>query len=185
MTFTTFTALLSALIAVGHVFLVGLLLIHLPLPALRATRRRTRVFLRKQGQTIATIVAVIATISPLVYTHVYHLVPCTLCWYQRIFMFSLALLLVIAQIRKSAADKTPIYVLSALGFCVSLFHYVSQRLHETTAIFDSIGCDSIGMTASCSDFYFLSFGYITIPLMAMTGFALIAACAFFADRSAE
>lgn len=180
--FDTFTNFLSFFILVGHVFIVFLLVLHIPLACLRTAKEKTLSCLSNHGQVIALIVAVTAVIAPLTYSNLFHLTPCHLCWYQRVFMFPLSVLFITAQIRAKVIDKVPIYVLCALGTGTSLFHYATQRLHETNDLLGSVGCDAVGLSASCSEYYFLSFGYITVPLMALTGFVLIAIFTFFTNR---
>jgi disulfide bond formation protein DsbB len=41
----------------------------------------------------AWLIAATATLGSLFLSDVMHLAPCSLCWYQRIFMFSLAVIL--------------------------------------------------------------------------------------------
>ena len=181
MTILTFTSILATLTLAGHFFFILLAVSYAPY--VRHLNAWITGILKTRGQLLATIVAGIATVSPLIYTHIFYLAPCNLCWYQRIFMFPITVLLIIAQIRGKAVDKISIYVLAVLGFCTSVFHYAGQRLHSSSPhLFNDIGCDSIGMSASCSDYYFLEYGYITIPFMAMTAFVFIIVTTFFSNR---
>jgi len=65
-------------------------------------------------------------------------------------------------------------LLSGIGGFIALYHYgiqISQTLKEATA--GIIPCSVVGMTPSCSSYFFLNFGYITIPMMSLTAAALI------------
>ncbi|MDE0243303.1 MAG: disulfide bond formation protein B [Candidatus Kaiserbacteria bacterium] len=184
MTITTFTAIVSFLVLLSHVLFVLLAVSYLPLDPVRRFNTYLINLLKKYGQLVATVIASVSLVSPLIFSNIYYLMPCNLCWYQRIFMFPIAILLITAQIRGKAIDKVSMYVLAALGTITALFHYVSQRLHSSApGFFDGVvGCDAIGMSASCSEFYFLEYGYITIPLMALTAFLFIAVAIFFSDK---
>ena len=137
--------------------------------------------LYRTGLFCALGVAVLATISPLIYTYVYHLLPCTLCWYQRIFMFPLIIILFLMIKRKDFGNKIYVYTLSTIGLAIGAYHYLSQQLHSRLNIITT-DCEAIGMAKACSEYYFIEFGYITIPLMAMTAFALIIVCTHFARK---
>ena len=127
-------------------------------------------------------VALFSTISPLVYTYLYHLLPCTLCWYQRIFMFPLVIILLLMIKRRDFRNKVYVYTLSVIGLGIGAYHYLSQQLHSRYNIVTT-DCDAIGMAKSCSEYYFIEFGYITIPLMSLTAFVLIIVCTYFAQKN--
>ena len=180
-----FTKILSTLTLGAHItlalfFIIGRI-------KLSVTKRMVSVIkkhLKKNGLLYALSTAILATMSPLIYTYAYYFTPCTLCWYQRIFMFPLIIILFIAHIRKDFKIKIYIYALSIAGLCVGVYHYLSQQLHSKFDI-DMSGCDAIGMSASCSEHYFMEYGYITIPLMAMTGFILIIFFTYFAKEKSN
>ena len=96
-------------------------------------------------------------------------------------MFPLAVILLIANIRKDYRIKIYIYILSALGLCVGIYHYITQQLYTHFAIYNG-GCDAAGIAKTCSEYYFIEFGYITIPVMAITGFTLIIFFTYFAKQ---
>ncbi len=117
----------------------------------------------------ALLVASIATLGSLYYSEVAGYNPCKLCWYQRIFMYPQVLMFLIhTKIR----DKT-IYlyslVLSAFGGLIAAYHYYIQVFPEHTPE----GCSVVGYASSCSDNFLLHFGYISIPMMALTAFLLL------------
>lgn len=93
--------------------------------------------------------------------------PCSLCWYQRILMYPLVLLIAIGIIRKD--NNLPFYVLpfSILGALVALFHYLLQR----GIIPETIGSCSFG--TSCLTKYGEWFGFITTPLLSFFAFMVI------------
>ena len=173
-----------ALFVVGaHLFLTCFFILwYIKLSFIKKAIAQLKRFLYHNGLFCALGVATLATISPLIYTYVYHLLPCTLCWYQRIFMFPLVILLLLMIKRKDYGNKIYIYALSIIGLGIGAYHYLSQQLHSRYNI-TTTDCDAIGMAKSCSEYYFIEFGYITIPLMAMTGFILIIFFTYFAQKS--
>ncbi len=116
---------------------------------------------------IALIAAWVAMLGSLYFSEVLHWTPCTLCWYQRILMYPLTLLLLIGILRKD--DGIPFYVLpfSVLGMFVSTYHYLLQK----TDLFQEARACSVGVP--CSVDYLNWLGFITIPFLALTAFIII------------
>ncbi len=110
----------------------------------------------------AFIVSLFATLSSLFYSEIMGFNPCPLCWYQRIFMYVLPIITFVAIIRK---DKNVFYYiapLSVIGMFIAAYHYGVQ-------IRDSLICSG---ALDCSFIYNLSYGFMTIPVMAFSGFLL-------------
>src|SRR4051812_34615513 len=111
--------------------------------------------------------ALIATLGSLFFSEVSQFIPCRLCWFQRIGMYPLAALLLIAAIRRDYRGGA-LYALPlvAFGSLVSIYHlYIEYHPEAETA-----GC-KIG--APCSTLWIDKLGYITIPSLALTAFAAI------------
>jgi disulfide bond formation protein DsbB len=108
------------------------------------------------------IIFVGAALGSLTYEFVFGFEPCVLCWYQRIAIFSIAILLFTANLTKSALLRLQILILSSAGLAIALFHnYIS--------IFPESGATVCGATSvSCTILYVFQFGYITIPMMSAT-----------------
>ena len=83
-------------------------------------------------------------------------------------MYPQVLLSGYALIRKDKRILPYLLILSLFGFALAGFHYLNQVPENV-----SLPCSAIGYSASCSDSFFLDFGYITIPMMALTAFLLI------------
>ncbi|NCO11065.1 disulfide bond formation protein B [Candidatus Pacearchaeota archaeon CG_4_9_14_0_2_um_filter_39_13] len=114
------------------------------------------------------LVSLVAMLGSLYYSEIAGYNPCTLCWYQRIFMYSQVFILGLASFRKDKKVMPYIYLLSAIGLLIAVYHYIMQLSQV-----DSVFCELVGYSASCSETFFLSMGYITIPLMAASAFLLI------------
>ena len=168
-----YSSILSTGVLLCHLALVIFFLLYLsPLSSFKRAAGSIVRRLIEYGHVCALGVALISTVAPLIYSELYHLTPCTLCWYQRIFMFPLLLILLVSYLRKEWFIKPYVYVLAGIGLCISIYHIISQQLLEHFNI-DTSGCDAIGMTTKCSLYYFMEYGYITIPVMTATSFILI------------
>jgi disulfide bond formation protein DsbB len=115
---------------------------------------------------LAWLVAAVATIGSLIYSEVVHFVPCRLCWYQRIAMYPISVVLLVGSIRKEAVAKLYALPLSITGALISVWHYLTQT-------FPSLEGGSCDPTNPCSAKYVDVFGFVSIPFMAGAGFILI------------
>ena len=134
----------------------------------RRTLGQLRDALGSQALQLAFVVALVATLGSLWLSEGAHFVPCRLCWYQRIAMYPMAVILGIAAFRRDT--KVRIYALPvvAIGASISVWHILVERfpsLESTTS------CDPAN---PCSLIWTERFGYLTIPTMALSAFALIA-----------
>jgi disulfide bond formation protein DsbB len=125
-------------------------------------------------------VALASVVGSLVYSNVIGFAPCVLCWWQRVLLYPQVIILAVALYKKQ--DATP-YVLafSLPGVLLAAYHYWGQMF-----TISALPCGVPGPgVVSCADRYFVEFGYITIPMMSLTAFALLVAFAFYARRFAR
>lgn len=114
----------------------------------------------------ATLVAMLGS---LFYSDIMWYEPCKLCWYQRIFIYSQVFLFGIALFIKNKVIVINSLVLSVIGIFIAIYHYLIQ-----TGIIKTWSCSVAGdYTASCSDYFVMAYGYITIPMMAITILSLV------------
>jgi disulfide bond formation protein DsbB len=111
-------------------------------------------------------IAIICTLGSLYLSEVAHFLPCKLCWYQRTAMYPLAVLLPIAALRSDRAIRPYATALGGVGVIIALYHVVLERFPNL----ESSTCDPAN---PCSLKWVDKFGYITIPVMALTGFISI------------
>ena len=124
-------------------------------------------FFRDFGLYTAWLVAIVAMAGSLYFSEVRAFVPCTLCWYQRILMYPLVILLGIASYRQ---DKNVIpYALpfTLIGGGVAMFHYLEQKIPGFGAP------EMCRAGVPCNVAYINWLGFITIPFLALTAFVLI------------
>ncbi|RKQ18326.1 disulfide bond formation protein B [Oceanobacillus bengalensis] len=113
------------------------------------------------------IVSVVATLGSLYFSEIRGFIPCELCWYQRILMYPLALMLGIASFNSDSTVKKYVLPMAVIGWFISLFHYMQQKIPGFAAIKP---CTS---GVPCNMQYINWFGFITIPFLALTAFTLI------------
>lgn len=126
----------------------------------------------RAGLWFAWTVAAVATVGSLVYSEVAHFNPCRLCWFQRIFMYPLAIVLFVGAIRKEIVARYYALPLSLIGLAISVYHYLVQVFPS----WEGSSCDPLN---PCSARYVEVFGFISIPFMAGAGFTLISVLLLF------
>lgn len=117
---------------------------------------------------LSFFVASVAVLGSLFFSEIAQYEPCKFCWIQRILMYPLVVVFGLALIKKTRDAHLYGLVLSVVGMFVAAYHYLMQvdLITPTT-------CSAVGYASSCADSFTLTFGYITIPLMALTAFVLI------------
>jgi disulfide bond formation protein DsbB len=128
---------------------------------------------------LAALVAGTASLGSLWFSENFDWQPCRFCWFQRIFMYSSAVVLVVAALRRDRGVKWYVVPLASFGLLVSLWH----NLIEHRVVEESTSCSSL---TSCANPYDVSFG--TLGLDSTTGLfessgvpitlAVMAFCAF-------
>ena len=108
--------------------------------------------------------ATVATAGSLYYSNILGYEPCRMCWFQRIFMYPLVLILGIGILFKDDNVTDYALPLTMIGLPIAFYHALVQRYAQ----FQSSGCSVLSV--SCSTEYTFHFGYITIPVMAFTAF---------------
>lgn len=121
---------------------------------------------------VAFGVALAATGGSLYFSEVAHFTPCLLCWYQRIAMYPLVIILGVAALRGDFAVRRYVLPLSVIGGLISVYHIAVERLPTLAA---GSSCSAI---APCDLKWIDVFGFITIPTMAFVAFAAIATVLF-------
>lgn len=118
----------------------------------------------RSGVGLTALVAAAATGGSLLYSEVYLFEPCRLCWYQRIAMYPLALILAIGWWRNDRHVLRYAVPPAIIGAGISLWHLSNQWILTGTT------CD---VGPSCSVRYVTEFGFVTIPFMALSGFIAV------------
>jgi disulfide bond formation protein DsbB len=116
---------------------------------------------------LASAIAITAMLGSLYFSEVADFPPCRLCWYQRIAMYPLALILPVAAWRRDAGVRWYAIPLAVIGGLVATYHVVVERFPSLET-----ACD---VSNPCSIIWVERFGYLTIPAMALSGFVAIVA----------
>jgi disulfide bond formation protein DsbB len=116
---------------------------------------------------VAATVATVATLGSLWMSEVAGYSPCELCWFQRIAMYPLTVVLWVATWRRDAAAWLTVLPIAGVGAAISVWHIAIERNPSMSG-----PCDP---QAPCAVLWVQEFGFLTLPTMALIGFAAIAA----------
>jgi Disulfide bond formation protein DsbB len=116
---------------------------------------------------LAAIVALVATAGSLYLSEIADFPPCELCWYQRIAMYPLTIVLAIAARRSDLAVRWYVLPVVAIGASISAYHYQLERFPAQSSL-------TCSLEVPCTTVWIWKFHYVSIPLMAFSAFALIA-----------
>ena len=133
----------------------------------RATLAAVRAYLAGIELPLAWTVAAVATSGSLFFSEVAGFVPCRLCWYQRDAMYPLVALLALAAFRRLRPYVPFFLPVPLIGLAVSVHHHYIERFPEA----ESASCRA---GIPCSTRWIWEFGYVSIPVLAGTAFALVA-----------
>lgn len=125
----------------------------------------------------ATVIALVTMLGSLYLSEIADYPPCKLCWYQRIAMYPLAVILIVASLRKDRAVWTYVVPLGVIGLGISVYHYLIERFPASV----SFACTD---DVPCTTVWIWKFGFLSIPAMAGIGFAATITLVLLARSSA-
>jgi disulfide bond formation protein DsbB len=173
-TMSTLLAAATIVIQVMLAILVLIALVALVWQPARRLLREIRATLMGSELWIAFAIAVIATAGSLWYSEAAGFVPCRLCWIQRIAMYPLVPILLVAALRRdNRAGVLYSFVFPIAGAITAAYHLYIEANPEA----ESAACK---IAAPCSVKWIEEFGYVTIPMLAITAFFAIGALQAFA-----
>jgi disulfide bond formation protein DsbB len=149
--------LASLLLVVGGLALIG---IRAPLTWLRSAVWGYELWL-------VFVVTAVATAGSLFFSEVRHFVPCELCWYQRICMYPMSLITLFAALMNDHRVARYLLPFPVIGAGISTYHL----LIENGVIKQTQAC-VVSAPGGCATKWINEFGYMTIPTLTLTGFAL-------------
>ena len=113
------------------------------------------------------IISSIATLGSLFFSEIMEFVPCTMCWYQRIFMYPLVLIFLINLLYPDEKVFKYSIPLILTGFLFSLYHnFLMWGIIPESAVPCKQG-------VPCSTEYFEYFGFVNIPFLSLSAYGLI------------
>ncbi len=122
---------------------------------------------------LAWTIALAATSGSMFFSLVMELPPCDLCWYQRIALFPLVLVIGTAIVLKDRHLKVYSLPLALLGLGVAAYHNLLYYGFITKPL---VPCSK---GVSCTEPLLELFGFVSIPLMSLAAFVSIALCLIF------
>lgn len=133
--------------------------------------------MKKYTLYFAWVISIIGLLISLYYGEILKWEPCRLCWYQRIALFPLAILLGIAIYKEDKSFIPYALILSAFGGVVAIYHWLEFHFPalRTAAI--------CGYVHDCSDSALELFGWLSFPALSSIGFVLIFILLYLARRS--
>lgn len=115
----------------------------------------------------AWLIAAVSTLGSLFFSEVMNLTPCVLCWYQRIFLFPLTIVLFVGlfpldtKVVKYAMPLAIIGLLFTIYHCLLFFGFIPENLQPCS------------QGVSCSDEGMVLFDFLPIPLLSLAAYLLI------------
>ena len=122
---------------------------------------------------LAFAAAFIAMTGSLYFSEIKSYEPCVLCWYQRILMYPLTVILLLAIWKKDYHIAFYTMILSAIGAGFSTYHVLIQKVPFFTDRAASCG------RIPCTGDYINWLGFITIPMLALFAFIIIFLCSLY------
>lgn len=162
----------STLFALGGLLLqlclggVGILLLF------PKTRKVILFVTHKRTYRIAGLFAIAGFAGSVFYSEIVGFIPCVLCWAQRIMLLAVFILIGLCIWgKKRKIFAVAVLVASLAGATVGVFQHFMQQ-----GVVPDGACDALSGSVSCSQLLVNEMGYMTIPLMSSTIFAVIALC---------
>ncbi|HEX3099681.1 MAG TPA: disulfide oxidoreductase [Patescibacteria group bacterium] len=124
-------------------------------------------FIQDNALYFAFAVALVAMLGSLYFSQIAHFPPCVLCWYQRITTYPLVAIIGFAIYKKSKDILLPAFVLVSIGWVIGLYHNLLYYKILPEAAAPCIA------GVSCTTKFIQWFGFVTIPLLALSASTLI------------
>ena len=116
---------------------------------------------------VCWLVATASTLGSIFFSYVMEFAPCVLCWYQRICLFPLVIILAIGLFPFDNSVVKYALPLAIAGWFTALYH----NLLYSGIIPEGIQPCSQGV--SCTEEYIDLFGFLTIPMLSLLSFSII------------
>ncbi len=125
-----------------------------------------RTELARAAPIFVAAMAIGAALGSLYYSEIADYIPCTYCWYQRIAMYPMAVIVPLAIVFRDRSILRYSLALGSIGLAISIYHIQLQ-------LFPDQASNSCELTSPCTAKWVEAFGFMTIPQMAGISFAII------------
>jgi disulfide bond formation protein DsbB len=116
------------------------------------------------------VVAALGTGGSLFFSQIAGFIPCELCWFQRICLYPLSIVTLLAALADDFRIARYLLPLPLVGGGISIYHI----LVENGVVAQSTAC-LVSAPGGCATKWINEFGYMTIPTLALTAFVLLLA----------
>jgi disulfide bond formation protein DsbB len=146
-----------------QIFTLGILL---NLIIFKNFRNKISLFIKKYTFHMGFLASFGAVLMSLFYSEIIGYPPCELCWIQRIFLYPQMILFGMELIKKERSIIDFSIVFSILGSITSIYHIYLES--GGSSFLSCSSATSSGNQISCAIRYIYEFGYVTIPVMALS-----------------
>lgn len=122
------------------------------------------------------LLALVATAGSLFLSEVMDYVPCVLCWYQRIPMYALVVVLGVGLFSQDAGVVKYAKPLALIGLMLAMYHCLLYLGFIPKSI------QPCGKGVSCADVKLELWGFVTIPLMSLLAFWVVYVGLFLSEK---
>jgi disulfide bond formation protein DsbB len=127
--------------------------------------------------------ALLAFLGSLYFSNILLYAPCDLCWYQRIAMYPLGVISLVALARKDVNGVWYALPLSIIGLLIAVWHVTKYTLVNVTQSVADVPCSIDG--TSCTTRYLDIFGFISIPHLSLVAFIITTVALFMIANEAR
>lgn len=131
------------------------------------------------------LLATIATLGALTYQYIYLTPVCVLCWWQRIFMFPIEIIIAVTLWTKTKMNHLIVGLMAAIGLPIAAYHYYGHYQKYVAGNPFLLPCSTNPLESSCSNSPIVTFGFITIPFMALVVFVAILFLTYLAHQKSK
>ncbi len=160
------TLILTTSTVISHVIIFVVLFILISKKQFKVAYQfnlRIKKYLKASHKWFPFLIVLIGSLSSLYYSEVSGFLPCELCWYERIAMYPLVPFLLVGWIMNENIFLKWSILLTVPGIILTIYHY---QLQLTQFSINEI-CD---LTVPCTERWIWEYGYISMPMMALTIF---------------
>ena len=113
------------------------------------------------------LIAMTALFGSLFFSEVMGLKPCVLCWYQRIFIYPLAVLFLIGMFPLDRSVVRYTLPLAVIGLGFAIYHYLLYSGYIPESL------QPCSEDLSCAEINLELMGFITIPMLSILSYSAI------------
>lgn len=116
---------------------------------------------------LSWLISLVATLGSLYFSEIKFFLPCDLCWYQRIAMYPLVVILGIAAYYNDVKITKYVLPITIIGSLIALYHYMLEKIPGLASV------KPCSKGIPCDVAWINWFGFITIPFLSLLAFVSI------------